>query len=214
MFFLGDKMSILEIIGYVSSVLVALSLMMSSIIKLRWYNLVGALLMSLYGFLLHSYPVGLLNLFIGIVDIYFLVQIYKRKSYFQLLTLDYHSDYLKYFLEHHSKDIKKFFPDFTFKINDCQIGFFVLRDAIPAGLFIAEEVEDELIIELDYAIPQYRDFQLGKFLYPALISKFENTNVKLIKIHPKNKMLATYLKKIGFKINNDNEYYFELKVEK
>ena len=109
MFFLGDKMSILEIIGYVASVLVALSLMMSSIIRLRWYNLVGALLMSLYGFLLHSYPVGLLNLFIGIVDIYFLVQIYTRKSYFQLLTLDYHSDYLKYFLNVFRMMLKKIF---------------------------------------------------------------------------------------------------------
>ena len=207
-------MNTLEIIGYVASVLVALSLMMSSIIKLRWYNLIGALLMSLYGFLLHSYPVGLLNLFIGIVDIYFLVQIYTRKSYFQLLTLDYHSEYLNYFLEHHSESIKNFFPDFVFKIKDNQVGFFVLRDAIPAGLFIAEEIDNVLNIELDFAIPEYRDFQLGKFLYPALISKFENTNIKLIKIHPKNKMLAIYLKKIGFKINDNNDYYFEMKVEK
>ncbi len=212
--FLGDKMSTLEILGYIASVLVAVSLMMSSIIKLRWYNLIGALLMSLYGFLLHSYPVGLLNLFIGIVDIYYLFQIYTRKSYFQLLTLDYHSEYLKYFLEHHCEEIKQFFPNFVFKIKDNQEGFFVLKNAIPAGLFIAEEINDELIIELDYAIPEYRDFQLGKFLYPTLIAKYENTNIKRIKIHPKNKMLSIYLKKIGFKTDDNNEFYFDLKVKK
>jgi hypothetical protein len=206
-------MNTLEIIGYVASVLVAISLMMSSIIKLRWYNLIGALLMSLYGFLLHSYPVGLLNLFIGIVDIYFLLQIYTKKSYFQLLTLDYHSEYLKYFLEHHGDEIKNFFPDFIFKIKNNQVGFFILRDAIPAGLFIAEEIKNELVIELDYAIPEYRDFQLGKFLYPELIKKFENSNIKAIKIHPKNKMLANYLVKIGFETIDNKTYYFELKVK-
>jgi len=34
--------SALEILGYFASVVVAVSLMMKSIIRLRWYNLVGA----------------------------------------------------------------------------------------------------------------------------------------------------------------------------
>ena len=54
----------LEWLGYLSSVIVAISLTMSSIIKLRIYNLIGGTAFSIYGFLIGSLPVGFLNLFI------------------------------------------------------------------------------------------------------------------------------------------------------
>lgn len=59
----------LEWFGYTASVVVAISLTMSSILKLRWYNLLGATLFSAYGFLIHAYPVGFLIGFIACVDI-------------------------------------------------------------------------------------------------------------------------------------------------
>ena len=46
----------LEIMGYTASIIVFFSLLMSSIIKLRWYNLLGASLFSLYGFLIGALP--------------------------------------------------------------------------------------------------------------------------------------------------------------
>ncbi|UCG22985.1 MAG: YgjV family protein [Chloroflexota bacterium] len=61
-----------EIIGYVASVLVAISLMMSSILKLRVINLFGALLFTIYGLLIGAYPVAVMNLFIALIDLYYL----------------------------------------------------------------------------------------------------------------------------------------------
>ena len=64
------NISWLEWVGYVSSVLVAVSLTMSSIKKLRWYNLMGAAIFSFYGFAIQAYPVGVLNLFIVLANVY------------------------------------------------------------------------------------------------------------------------------------------------
>jgi hypothetical protein len=61
-----------EIIGYIASALVAVSLMMSSILKLRVINLVGAALFTVYGLLIGAYPVAVMNLFIVLIDLYYL----------------------------------------------------------------------------------------------------------------------------------------------
>ena len=46
------NVSYVEWFGYLGSVIVAVSLTMSSIKKLRWYNFVGAAIFSIYGFVI------------------------------------------------------------------------------------------------------------------------------------------------------------------
>ena len=53
-----------EIIGYSGSILVAVSLMMKNILKLRVINFFGASSFALYGYLVDAYPVLILNSFI------------------------------------------------------------------------------------------------------------------------------------------------------
>ena len=62
--------NILDWIGYVASLIVLVSLLMSSIKKLRWINMVGALIFSIYGFMIGSMPTGLMNLGIVIISKY------------------------------------------------------------------------------------------------------------------------------------------------
>ncbi|MEZ5149235.1 MAG: hypothetical protein R2759_19740 [Bacteroidales bacterium] len=46
------ELSVLEWIGYMASGIIALSMTMSSIVKFRWINLVGAGTFATYGFLI------------------------------------------------------------------------------------------------------------------------------------------------------------------
>jgi hypothetical protein len=71
-------MPLLEVYGYVGSVLIALSLMMSNIVRLRWINLVGAAVFSTYGVIIQAWPVAFLNGFIVLIDIYHLWQIQRQ----------------------------------------------------------------------------------------------------------------------------------------
>lgn len=72
-----------EWLGYLASSLIAISLLMNSIVKLRWFNLIGSILFSAYGFAIDAIPVGIINAFIALVNIYYLVKIYSDREVFQ-----------------------------------------------------------------------------------------------------------------------------------
>ena len=44
----------IEWIGYIASIVIATSMLMNSLLKLRWINLVGAILFSTYGFIIYK----------------------------------------------------------------------------------------------------------------------------------------------------------------
>ena len=69
--------TIWEWVGYLASVVVAISLMMANIKKLRWWNLVGAVLFVAYGLAIDAIPVALVNFFIVLIDAYYLVKLYR-----------------------------------------------------------------------------------------------------------------------------------------
>lgn len=189
-------MNAIEIFGYAGSVLVAISLMMSSIVKLRIINLIGAVVFSTYGFIIGALPVGFLNGFIALVDVYYIIEIFSTKEYFRVLEVQHDSEYLKYFLEFHAEEIKKFIPTFSFQPSEHWIVLFVLRDTVPAGLVCAEyHDEDHLFINLDYAMPGYRDLKVGKYVFPKI---FERRKVKKIYSEPGNSKHEQYLRRIGF----------------
>ncbi|GIU06778.1 MULTISPECIES: YgjV family protein [unclassified Shewanella] len=75
-----DNATIWEWVGYLASVVVAISLMMSNIKKLRWWNLVGAALFVAYGLAIDAIPVALVNFFIVLIDAYYLVKLYKAET--------------------------------------------------------------------------------------------------------------------------------------
>ncbi|WP_299804369.1 hypothetical protein [uncultured Shewanella sp.] len=75
-----DNATIWEWVGYLASVVVAISLMMSNIKKLRWWNLVGAALFVAYGLAINAIPVALVNFFIVLIDAYYLVILYKAQN--------------------------------------------------------------------------------------------------------------------------------------
>lgn len=206
-------MQLIEIVGYFASALIAISLMMSSIVKLRIINFVGAFIFSTYGFIIGSYPVGILNGFITLVDIYYLSEIFfkKENEYFRVLEVKNNSDYLNYFLQYYEQDIKKFIPSFSFiPCEECHV-MFVLRNTIPAGLVISEYSDDDSIhVRLDYAIPGYRDFKMGKYVFNEI---FKHKKVKNIYSDPGNEKHESYLRKMGFeKTELNGNTIYQLKV--
>lgn len=193
-------MDILEIIGYTASVIIAISMVMNSILKLRWINLFGASLFSTYGFIIGALPVGFLNLFIFSVDIYYLIKIYNRKEYFNTLDVRNNNKYLIAFLDFYKNEIHRFFPDFEYKPELNTVSFFVLRNMAVAGIILARKIEvNTLYIGLDFVIPEYRDFKLGNYIYSRSDSYFSQLGYEKICIKSRSKKFTNYLKRMGFK---------------
>ncbi len=194
-----------EWIGYLGSVIIAISLMMSSIIKLRWLNLLGASIFSTYGFIIGAMPVAFLNLFITFINIFHLYNIYKQKDFLKILHIRTENKYLDFFIEFYQQDINTFFPGFyeSFKNKlyepQSYLCFLIIRNAAVAGVFIGKKnTEDEMFIEIDFAIPEYRDLKTGKYIYKQNLRYFENLGIKKFYADPKNRKHYSYLKKMGF----------------
>ena len=192
--FLG--ISIFEWLGYVASVMVLVPLSMASIVKLRWYNMIGAMLFTAYGFLIEAYPVAFMNFLIVCTNIYYLVKMNKHKENFKVIEIKDNDEILNYYLDSYKKDIAKFFPDF--KNAKGKLSIFVLRDMSVAGIFIGEIKDDMFKIDIDYALPQYRDFKVANYLYNKLSDLLSQHEVKCIVCDSDIEDNLKYIKKMGF----------------
>lgn len=187
-----------ELIGYVASLLVAISLMMRSVIRLRIINLVGAVCFSIYGFLIHSYPVAGMNAFIVAINLYYLAQMMRTRTAFDSAEVANNAEYLQAFLKFYWDDIKSFFPRMKVPSGD-QRAYFILRDAMPVGLVITEPRSDQsLFILVDYVIPGYRDFQPGQFFYTEYIPRWQTEGYASLYTLPGPKEHRGYLEKMDF----------------
>lgn len=197
----------LQIIGYVASIIIALSMTMNSIVKFRWVNLAGAMTFSIYGFIIGALPVGFLNGFIVLVDFYYLFIIYTKKEIFEILEVRAENRYLIRFLEYHNNEIQKHFPGFSYKPEMNTVSFFILRNMSVAGIFLAHrENKDVLKVGLDYVIPEYRDFKNGKYIYLRLKKYFIEAGFKKVVASGNSTKYIKYLKKLGFAENKEGVF--------
>jgi len=207
-------MDYLQIIGYTGSVLIALSLMMSNIVRLRWINLFGAVTFATYGLLIKAYPVFVLNGFIVLVDLFYLIKISHKKDAFELLQIDAHqSPFLKMFVKYHQQEILKYFPNFDLsKLNNPRC-IFILRNLMPVGLFICLPYKSMLEIELDFVVKEYRDLKNAHYLFQSRSEIFKEQGFRAFIIMTNIEAHVNYLKKIGFylkEINGIKWYYKEI----
>lgn len=196
----------LQLLGYAASILIAASLMMRSIVRLRIVNMIGAATFSAYGFLIGAYPVGILNLMTTLINIVQLARLRRRREVFRLLEIQPESPYLSYFLEFQAADIRRFFPNFHFERTPETIVLLVLRDLIPAGLLIGRAAGETLRVDLDYVVPQYRDLKVGRFLFVDEAGFFRGRGFREIVSPAETMVHAEYLERIGYQRSADGTY--------
>lgn len=186
-------------IGYAASVLILISFLTSSIIRLRLINLAGCAVFATYGFIIHSIPTGVMNLAVAGINIYFLIKLFRKKEQFTIVPALKGSPYLTYFLDFYRKDIGRFYPDFNFRIEDDEISFYILRDMATAGLFVGKLSDPRtMIIRLDYAIPAYRDMKVGRYLYSDAAKFSGHTDISRLMVYPKDVTNRKYFVAMGF----------------
>lgn len=196
----------IEWFGTFASVLVAISLTLKNIKRLRIVNLIGSLAFALYGFLISAWPVFGLNAFIVLVNSYYLyimARDEKKPETFEILFVNLrHDEYAQRFLQFYQSDIKKFFPSFPLTGQDDYLASleacFILRQTIPVSLVVYRwEANGDLTILMDYAIPAYRDLKNAKFFMETALSNIARS-AKVVHAQAEVPAHETYLKKLGF----------------
>ena len=195
-----DTATIIEIIGYLGSALVLVSMLMTSVIKLRIINLTGSVIFAAYALMIRSYPTAVMNICLAGINIYHLWRLMKEKKHYDLILTDMQDGFVSFLLQNNEADVQKFFPDFS--AGDCpaDLVYLMCCDANPAGLFLGKKLEDGAVeVLLDYALPVYRDTSVGRFLHQRLAQ--EGFRSLIFKQNAPEH--TPYLEKVGYQKTGD-----------
>ncbi len=206
-----SQISLVEWLGYAASALVLISLSMSSIAKLRWFNLSGASAFVVYGYLIGAWPVTLMNTAIAGVNIYYLFRLYTRKDDFKTLEIGADDAYLQEFLTYHRDDIRRWFPEFQ-SLPEHALVLLVLRNLAVAGILILTERGDRTMeILVDYVIPEYADRKVGRYLFYQNREFFREREVDRLIVDGKRIHNHSYFDAMGFRRSDDDVLALELR---
>jgi hypothetical protein len=160
---------VLEIIGWIGSALVVLSLAQARVWRFRVLNFAGAALATFYNAVLGIWPFAAMNGVIAVIDIYWMVRL-KRESQitsdaYELVEVKHDDAFLTHFLKIHGEDARAHYPDFDPE-RPSQTNVLVMRGDEAVGVVVVEVTTDDTArISLDYVTPRFRDFTPGRFVY-------------------------------------------------
>lgn len=206
---------IVETVGYVASALIIVSITQKSILRLRLIGLAGGLTFLVYALIIGAYPIAAVNLVASAIHVWYLRKLISRKDeVFRILHVRPDSLYLAEFLDFYRGEIQgRYQPEFVYEPRPSSITAFVLRDMVPAGLLIGSvEPDGSFRVDLDFVIPQYRDFRIGHYVFSpdsALLAGIAPTTVWA---EASNSDHADYLRRIGFTQTGREGGRFELHV--
>lgn len=202
--------TIILTVGYIASVLLAISLLVNNDLKFRWLNTWGCMAFIIYGVLINAFPIILTNAILLLINSFHLIKIYRRNENFDLAAFNKNDQLIHKFLSFYQKDIKNYFPEYDPDEQVNNISFVVLRDMVIANIFSATVMDDgTALVKINYTVPKYRDYKIGKFLFQKEQQFLLSNGIKRL-VYTKifNKNHEKYLLKMGFEKEQLNEQAF------
>lgn len=187
-----------EIVGYVASALVVLSLSMTSVVRLRMISLAGSLTFVVYGLLIGAPPLVIANTTIACLNIWFLRKELGGGRDLGASVIPTDAPFLLDFLSYHRDDIRRFQPDYDPDL-EADLALLLTRDGLPAGVLMGHRNGDELQVTVDYVMKAYRDSRLGHWLYGKGSSILRAEGIRRVATRPGNDTHRVYLEHVGFR---------------
>jgi len=195
-----------ELVGYLGSVLVVVSLSMTSVVRLRMISLAGSAAFLVYGFLIGSVPIVATNLAIVCLNTWFLWRELGGGRDLGAVIVPTDSPFLLDFLAHHTNDIKSFQPEYDPSVKP---GFAMVltRDGLPAGVLLGERDGATLDVTLDYVLRAYHDSRLGRWVYGPGARVFRPAGITQLTAAAALESHSTYLLRVGFVYDDQTGCY-------
>ncbi len=191
-----------ELVGYLASALVVLSLAMTSVVRLRAISLTGSSAFVVYGLLIGSIPIVVTNAAIAVLNVWFLTHELGGRRDLGAVIVPTDSPFLADFLEHHADDIAQFQPEYE-PGRTPNFALVLMRDGLPAGAVLGQRDGATLDITLDYVLRAYRDSRLGRWLYGPGAVVFRRAGIDRITTMGGSDAHRQYLERVGFEHDTD-----------
>ncbi len=158
----------MEIFGYIGTAVVIISMLMTSVTKLRVINICGGVISLIYAVYCNTWPVVLLNGTLVSINIVQLIRLRLQKFKFNYVKTDANDKNLAYFRFLYSDDIIKVFPDYNFHVDEGSEAHLIYFDSEIVAMLIGKRRGDTLDIDIDYVAPKYRDMSVSGYMYKRL----------------------------------------------
>jgi len=202
-----------ELVGYLASALIVVSLAMTSVVRLRIISLAGSITFVIYGALINSVPIIITNALIAVINIWYLRKEFASGTAGGVdLGASYiraDSPFLADFVAFHLVDIHRFQPEFHVPTGDDIVTLLLTRDGLPAGLVIGRRSGSTLTVDLDYVLGPYRDSRLGRWLYGPGADVFRRHGITELRSAGTTDVHRKYLQRVGFQPSSANPDLYE-----
>jgi hypothetical protein len=191
-------MSDYALLGFISILFFALSYLRMPEFESRLTKFAASILLYAYGCLNMLLPVAILGFLLMLLNVFYIVR-YARHGHKLAIYQMNDNRYLDLLLEKYHHQINRLFPDFFCEAGEPLLRFLILRDTIPAGIFIACRMDEQtLFVELDFVFPLYRNFSIGNFLYRRNQRIFTDLGFTRLQAYATHGHHSRYLRLMGF----------------
>ena len=162
----------LEVLGWFGSAVLVYSLTQTRVLRFRVLNLGASVLLVVYNAVLGIWPMVAMNAVIAGINAWHLVRLARTRDdggVYEVVAVGPSEDYLRHVLRRQAADIESHNPGFGWDGAAPGLSaFLVVRETETVGVVLLSHTGDDGTVgrvELDYVLPRYRDFSVGKFVY-------------------------------------------------
>ncbi len=131
---------------------------------------------------------------------------------FKYITINSNDDRIQTFFDQYLNDIEFFFPDFDIEeISFAEIELMIIDDQL-CGILIYQDKGEEMHIELDYVIKEFRNLGIGQSYIPYLFYQFKKAGYKEVYAKTGNERHKLYLNTLGFNSSKSHPDLLEQKL--
>jgi len=190
-----------EIVGWVGSVLVVVSLTQARVLRFRWLNLAGSVIATAYNAAFAIWPFVAMNGAIALINIYWLRRLLRGRhdeAVYEVVEVASDDAYLRHVLKVHGTDIARFRAAAPpANVSDEHLALLVLRGDETVGVVLVADAGNGVgHVELDWVTPRFRDFTPGEFVYRSSGVFTAHGFSRLVA--PGGPGQADYLTRVGF----------------
>jgi hypothetical protein len=193
-----------SIIGWGGSAIVVVSLLQTRILRLRLLNLAGCVVLIGFNAAVEVWPMVGMNAVLALINVVQLWRLLRHRhddTTYAVLEVGGADAYLRHVLGMHAGDIARFNPGFDPDSAAAPYAFLVQHGERTVGVVLAHDAGDgRAQIDVDYVLPEYRDFTPGEFVYrrSGLLAEL---GIRQVTTPPG--MVAPYYDRLGFRRDGD-----------
>ncbi|MEJ2578092.1 MAG: hypothetical protein P8Z68_03235 [Kineosporiaceae bacterium] len=198
----------MDVIGWLGSALLVVSLAQTRVLRFRALNLLAAVLLIVFNMAIQAWPMVALNAVVAVLNTWVLFRLTRTRHddrAYEVVPIGTAEPYLGNLLTRHARDIARFNPELAPDVQDrADLAFLTLSGGETVGVVLARRTgtPGEAQVLLDYVLPRFRDFTPGEFVFrPG--GPFAARGVHRVLAPAGMRGSTAYLRAIGFRPGPD-----------